>query len=76
MVKEASAAVEYIHAKNESKTEIIQKYESNQPKQDHSFMGLITMERLIESILNISIKDEKDTDRSQLSDSCANSMMG
>ena len=34
------------------------------------------MERLIESILNISIKDEKDMDRSQVSDSCANSMMG
>ena len=37
-------------------------------------MGLITMERLIESILSISIKDEKDVDHSHLNDSCATSM--
>lgn len=34
----------------------------------HAFMGLITMERLIESILSITIMDEKDIDRSHHSE--------
>lgn len=41
-------------------------------KNKHDVLGLITMERLIESILSIHIMDEKDAEN--LNDSCATSI--
>ena len=43
-------------------------------KLNHNFIGLITMERLIESILSITIMDEKDIDHHYHNESCATSM--
>lgn len=73
MVREASAVVEYICAKDDLKSEKLDNLDSLLAgSQNHSFIGLITMERLIESILSITIRDEKDLDRS--ADSCTTSI--
>ena len=75
MVREASAVVGYICAKEEEKSK--KQEEMNlalDGKLNHNFIGLITMERLIESILSITIMDEKDIDRSHHNESCATSM--
>lgn len=72
MVREASAVVQYICCPDEEKTQKLDKINSTIGKHKHEVLGLITMERLIESILSIHIMDEKDADN--LNDSCATSM--
>ena len=75
MVREASAVVGYICAKEEDKGQKEEEMNSVlEGKLNHNFIGLITMERLIESILSITIMDEKDVDRCHHNESCATSM--
>ena len=73
MVREASAVVHYICSSEEQRTEKFDQMNSTLGKHKHDVLGLVTMERLIESILSIHIMDEKDTEN--LNDSCATSMM-
>jgi hypothetical protein len=73
MVCEASAVVQYICSTEEEKTEKFDHMNSILGEHKHDVLGLITMERLIESIMSIHIMDEKDADN--LNDSMATSMM-